>query len=49
MEGANAPTKIYNNTLVTENIEVKQELRQGGFVWVLHGGNLGLMWKGVES
>lgn len=49
MEGSNAPTKICDNTLVTENIEVKQELRQGGFVWVLHGGNLGLMWKGVDG
>lgn len=48
-EGGQTPTYIYNNTLVTENIEVKQELKQGGWVWkVRSNGNLGLSWKGAN-
>lgn len=48
-EGGQTPTYIYNNTLVTENIEVKQELRQGGWAWeVRSNGNLGLSWKGAN-
>ena len=48
-EGGQTPTYIYNNTLVTENIEVKQELRQGGWVWEKRSnGNLGLSWKGAN-
>ena len=49
-EGTATPTYIFDNTLVTENIEVKEELRQGGFVWkVRANGNMGLMWKGVDA
>ena len=41
---------IFKNTLHTENIEVKDEIRQGGFVWkVRKNGNYGLSWKGVEA
>ena len=48
-EGGQTPTYIYNNTLVTENIEIKQELRQGGWAWeVRSNGNLGLSWKGAN-
>ncbi len=48
-EGSNTPTYICDNTLVTENIEIKEELRQGGWVWkVRSNGNLGLMWKGAN-
>ena len=49
-EGSATPTYICDNTLVTENVEVKEELRQGGFVWkVRANGNYGLMWKGVDA
>ena len=46
MEGSNVPTYISNRTLITEKVEVVNELHQGGFVWVTHNGNLGLIWKG---
>lgn len=49
-EGSSIPTYIFDNALVTENIEVKEELRQGGWVWkVRANGNLGLSWKGAVS
>lgn len=49
-EGSNTPTYINTSGLVTKNIEVEEEIRQGEFVWRIHGnGNLGLMWKGVTS
>lgn len=49
-EGSSIPTYIFDNTLVTENIEVKEELRQGGWVWkVRENGHLTLMWKGAVS
>lgn len=47
--GSNTPTSIDANGLNTDNITVDNELRQGGFVWIIHGnGNLGLAWKGVN-
>ena len=47
--GSNAPTSIDANGLNTDNITVDNELRQGGFAWIIHGeGNLGLAWKGVN-
>lgn len=47
-EGSTAPTKIQDNTLVTNNVEVKHELKQGNWVWsVRSNGNLGLSWKEV--
>lgn len=50
MAGAMILTTVTNQKMVAEKIEVKQELQQGGFVWMLHGnGNLGLIWKGVDS
>ena len=49
-EGSAVPTYIFDNTLVTENIEVKEELRQGGWVWkVRENRHLTLMWKGAVS
>lgn len=44
-EGGQTPTYIYDNTLVTENIEVKQELRQGGWVREIRNDCLCLVWK----
>lgn len=46
MEGSTETTYIKDNTLVTNNVEVKNELRQGGWVWtVRQNGNYGLTWK----
>lgn len=48
--GSEIPTHINTKGLVTENIQINNELSQGGFVWQIHGsGNLGLMWKGEDS
>lgn len=48
MEDADIPTYISNKTLITEKVEVEQELAQSGFVWkVRSNGNYGLSWKGV--
>lgn len=48
MEDADIPTYISNKTLITERVEVKQELAQSGFVWKKRSnGNYGLSWKGV--
>lgn len=58
MEGSSTPTYIKDNTLMTNNVEVKNELRQnytnssgtevGHWIWsVRQNGNYGLMWKGV--
>lgn len=58
MEGSNTPTYIKDNTLMTNNVEVKNELRQtytnsygeecGHWIWsVRQNGNLGLVWKEV--
>lgn len=53
-EGSATPTYISNETLVSEKVEVTQELQHtntsvsGGFVWKMRAnGNLGLSWKGV--
>lgn len=55
-EGSSVPTYICDNTLVTENVEVKEELRQstenvpGHWVWkVRSNGNYGLSWKGGNA
>ena len=48
-EGEAVHTYIDTHGLVTENITVENEMRQGGFVWVTHDGNLGLVWKGVDE
>lgn len=50
MAGSVILTTVTNQKMIAEKIEVKQELQQGGFIWMLHGnGNLGLQWKGVSS
>lgn len=45
-ESGNTPTKIQDNTLVTSNIRIDDEFRQGDFVWTLHNGNYGLIYRG---
>lgn len=46
-DGSDVPTYISNKGLVTQNIEVENELIQGGFVRkVRSNGNLGLIWNG---
>lgn len=50
MEGEELLTYINNKGLVTKDIEVENEIKQGGFVWQIHGGgNLGLVWKGESE
>ena len=46
MEGSVVPAYISGQTFIAQNIEVKQQLIQGGFAWLTHGGNLGLVWTG---
>lgn len=47
MDGSNETTYIKDNTLVTNNVEVKDELRQGAWMWKARpNGNLGLVWIG---
>lgn len=43
----NEKTNIDPTGLNTGNITVDNEIRQAGFVWLGHGGNYGLLWKGV--
>ena len=43
------PAYITNKKLLIEQAEVKNELQFGGFSWVLHDGNMGLMWKGEDE
>lgn len=50
MNGANVPTYINTNGIVTQNIEVKGEIVQGGYVMLnTSDGGWGLLWKGVSS
>ena len=50
MNGANVPTYINTNGLVTQNIEVRGEIVQGGYVMLnTADGGWGLLWKGVSS
>ena len=46
--GSNTPTRINADGMVTENIEVENEFRQGGFIQIAYNG-WGLLWKGSES
>ena len=47
MNGGNTPTYINTNGLVTQNIEVKGEIVQGGYVMLnTSDGGWGLLWKG---
>jgi hypothetical protein len=50
MNGANVPTYINTNGIVTQDIEVQGEIIQGGFVMLnTSDGGWGLLWKGVSS
>lgn len=50
MNGANVPTYINTNGIVTQNIEVQGEIIQGGYVMLnTADGGWGLLWKGVGS
>lgn len=47
MEGTSIPASISNQSLNIEKAVVKEELRQGNFVWMARkNGNYGLLWKG---
>ena len=48
--GSDVPTHINSRGIVTENIEVKGEIIQGGYVQVITSdGGWGVLWKGVSS
>lgn len=50
MEGTSVPAYINNQALHITKAVVEEELQQGEFVWkVRNNGNMGLMWKGVDS
>lgn len=50
MEGGNVPAYINNQSLHIQKAVIEEELRQGSFVWKIRSnGNLGLVWKGVNS
>lgn len=48
--GSSVPTLINSSGLVTENIEVKNELRHGNYVWMQRSnGHYSLQWKEVTN
>ena len=50
MEGSTVPAYVNNQSLYINKAVVEEELQQGEFVWkVRSNGNLGLIWKGVNS
>lgn len=50
INGSNIPTFINTNGLVTQDIEVKGEIVQGGYTMLnTSDGGWGLLWKGVSS
>lgn len=53
MEGSSVPASISNESLNIGKANIKDELKQGGFVWRARGengnGNLGLIWKGSDT
>lgn len=50
MEGNDIVAHISNQSLHIKKAVIEEELQQGGFVWKIRSnGNLGLMWKGVNS
>ena len=53
MEGSSVPASISNEFLNIGKANIKDELKQGGFVWRARGengnGNLGLIWKGSDT
>lgn len=49
MEGSSVPAYLSNKTLHIQKAVV-EELQQGGYVWKIRSnGNMGLIWKGVDS
>lgn len=47
MDGSVTRTRIDADGISTDNVTVKEEWRQGGFVWKIRSnGNLGLVWRG---
>lgn len=48
-EGSAVPAYISGQTLIAQNVEVKQKLKQGNFAWATHDGNLGLVWTGPTT
>ena len=49
MEGSSIPASISNQALNIGTAVVKDELKQGGFVWAVRSsGNYGLSWRGDE-
>lgn len=47
MEGTSVPAYISNQSLNIEKAVIRQELRQGEFVWMARSnGNYGILWKG---
>ncbi len=49
-DGTTIPAYLNNEKLYIEKAEVKDELQFGGFAWKIRSnGNVGLMWKGVNS
>ena len=50
MEGSGVPAYINNQSLYIKKAVIEEELQQGEFVWKMRSnGNLGLVWKGVNS
>ena len=50
MDGSQVRTEIDTEGISSENITVKNEYRQGNFVWKTRSnGNMGLIWKGGSS
>lgn len=50
MEGTAVPAYINNQSLHITKAVIEEELQQGEFIWkVRSNGNMGLMWKGVNS
>ena len=47
MEGSSIPASISNQSLYIGKAVIREELRQGKFVWMArNNGNYGLLWKG---
>lgn len=50
MEGTSVPAYISNQSLFIRKAVIEEELQQGEFIWKARSnGNLGLIWKGVNS
>ena len=50
IDGNAVPAYLSNQKLMIEKAEVKNELQFGGFIWnARDNGNMGVVWKGVDS